>query len=83
MFAVLARSNIDGILMNPASLEMSWTSTVTMGPIGLFMYEYAASMSSTSPSLLAIMARALAFLNCSCRSGNCTLIVCVRIASAP
>jgi hypothetical protein len=40
-------------------------------------------MSSTSPSLLAIMVRALAFLNCSCKFENCTLIVCVRSASAP
>jgi hypothetical protein len=40
-------------------------------------------MSSTSPSLLAIMVRALAFLNCSCKSGNFTLIVCVRSPSTP
>ncbi len=40
-------------------------------------------MSSTSLSLLAIMVRAFAFQNCSWRSGNWTLIVCVRSASAP
>ncbi len=83
MFAVPAPSNMDEILMNPASLEMSWTSTMTMGPTGLFMYESSASMSSTSPSLLAIMVRAFAFLNCSCKPGNYTLIVCIRSASAP
>jgi hypothetical protein len=37
VFAVPAPSDMDGILMNPANLEMSWTSTVTMGPAGLFM----------------------------------------------
>jgi hypothetical protein len=52
---------MDGILMNPASLEISWTSIVTMGPAGLLMYESAASMSRTSPSLLAMMVRAFAF----------------------
>ncbi len=82
-FAVPAPSDMDGILMNPANLEMSRTSSVTMGPTGLLMYESFASMSNTSPSLLAIMVRALAFLNCSCKSGNCSLIVCVRSASAP
>ncbi|CAK9262372.1 unnamed protein product [Sphagnum jensenii] len=62
---------------------MSLISMVTMGPAGLFTYESAASMSKTSLSLLAIMVGALAFLNCSWRSGNWTLIVCVRSASAP
>ncbi len=83
VFAVPTLSDMDGILMNLASLEKSQTSTVTMGPTGLFMYESSASMSSTSPNLLAIMVRAFAFLNCSCKSVNCTLIVCVRSASAP
>jgi hypothetical protein len=82
-FAMPAPSNMDGILMNPASLEMSRTSNVTMGPVGLLMYEFSASMSNTSPSLLAIMVRALTFLNCSCKSRNYTLIVCIRSASAP
>ncbi len=82
-FSVPAPSDMDGILMNPASLEMSRTSSVTMGPAGLLMYESSSSMSNTSPSLLAIMVRALTFLNCSCKSGNCTLIMCVRSASAP
>ncbi len=40
-------------------------------------------MSRTSSNLLAIMVSALTFLNCSWRSGNWTLIVCVRSASAP
>ncbi len=35
-----------------ASLVMSLTSIVTMGPAGLFMYESAASISKISPSLL-------------------------------
>jgi len=83
MFAVSEPLDMDGILMSPASLEISWTSTMTVGPAGLFMYESSASMSSTSPTLLAIMVRAFAFLNCLCKSGNCTLIMCIRSASAP
>ncbi len=83
MFVVEAPSAMEGILMNPASLEISLTSIVTMGPVGLFMYESIASMSKTSPSLLAIMVRAFAFRNCSCKSRNCSFIVCVRSASAP
>ncbi|CAK9201322.1 unnamed protein product [Sphagnum troendelagicum] len=74
---------MDGILMNPASLEISWTSIVTMGPAGLLMYESTTLMSRTSPSLLAMMVRAFAFQNCSCKSGNCTFIICVKSASAP
>ncbi len=74
---------MDEILMNPASLVMSWTSIVTMGPTGLLIYESTTSISKTSPSLLAIMVRAFSFRNCSCKSGNCTFIVCVRSASAP
>jgi hypothetical protein len=80
---VVAPSAIDGILMNPTSLEMSCTSTVTMGPVGLLMYDSAASISRTTPSLLTIMVRALTFRNCSCKSRNCTFIVCVKSASAP
>ncbi len=56
---------------------------VTMGPAGLFTYESVASLSRTSLSLLAIMVSALTFLNCSWRSGNWILMVCVRSASAP
>ncbi len=40
-------------------------------------------MSRISPSLLAMMVRAFAFRNCSCKSGNCTFIICVRSAFAP
>jgi hypothetical protein len=32
-----APSAMEGIMMNPASLVMSWTSIVTMGPAGLLM----------------------------------------------
>ncbi len=78
-----APSAIDGILMKPANLVISWTSTVTMGPAGLLMYDSAASISRTVPNLLAMMVSALTFLNCSWRSGNYTFIVCVRSAFAP
>jgi hypothetical protein len=54
-----------------------------MGSAGLLMYDSATSISRTAPSLLAIMVRALAFRNCSCKFGNCTFIVCVRSAFAP
>jgi hypothetical protein len=54
---------------------------MTMGPVGLLIYESATSISRTSPSLLAIMVRAFAFRNCSCKYGNCTFIMCVRSAS--
>jgi hypothetical protein len=64
--------------MDPASLEISYTSTVTMGPAGLLMYELAGSMSNTSPTWLARIVRAFSFLNCSCRFGNWTLTECVR-----
>ncbi len=37
----------------------------------------------SSPILLAIMVSALVFQNCSCKSGNCTLIAWVSWASAP
>jgi hypothetical protein len=47
------------------------------------MYESTALMSRTSPSFLAIMVRAFAFRNCSCKYGNCTFIVCVRSVSTP
>jgi len=30
-----------------------------------------------------MMVKAFAFRNCSCKSGNCTFIICVRSASAP
>ncbi len=56
---------------------------VIMGPAGLLMYEFIASISRTSPILLAMIVRALVFLNYSCRSGNWTLIACVSWASAP
>ncbi len=80
---VVAPSAMDGILMNPTSLKMTWTSIVTMGPVGLLMYESTASMSRTSPSLLAMMVRAFSFQNYSCKSGNFTFIVCVKSASTP
>ncbi len=83
MFMVAVPSAMDAILMNPASLEISWTSIVTMGPAGLLMYESTTSMSRTSPSLLTMMVSDLAFRNCSCKSKNCTFIVCVRSASTP
>ncbi len=67
-------SAIDGILMYPGSLEMPLSSIVIIGPTGLLIYESAASISRTSPSLLAIRVRTLVFLNSSCTSGNCTLI---------
>ncbi len=70
MLEVPAPSTNFGILMEPANLEMSSTSTVTMGPAGLLMYESAGSMSNTSPTLLASIVRAFLFLNSSCRSGN-------------
>ncbi|CAK9208951.1 unnamed protein product [Sphagnum troendelagicum] len=82
-FVVGAPSAIEGILMKPANLVMSPTSTVTMGPAGLFMYDSAASIFRTVPSLLTMMVSALTFLNCSWISRNCTLIVCVRSNSAP
>ncbi len=69
-----APSAIDGILMYPGSLEMSLSSMVIMVPAGLLMYESTASISRTSLILLAMIVRALVFLNCSCRSGNWTLI---------
>jgi hypothetical protein len=69
--------------MDPASLEMSCTSIVTMGPAGLLIYESAGSMSNTSPTWLARIVRAFSFLNCSCRSGNWTLTECVRSDSNP
>jgi hypothetical protein len=53
-------------------LEMSLSSMVIMGPTGLLMYE-----STASPILLAMIVRALVFLNYSCRSGKWTLIACV------
>ncbi len=56
-----APSAMEGILMYPASLVMSLTSIVTMGPAALYMYELAASISKTSPSLLAMMVSALVF----------------------
>jgi len=67
-------SAIDDILMYLGSLEISLSSIVIIGPAGLLMYESTASISRTSPSLLAIKVRALVFLNSSWRSGNCTLI---------
>ncbi len=76
-------SAIDGILKYPGSLEMSLSSIVIIGPVGLLMYESAASISRTSPSLLAMSVRTLVFLNSSWRSGNYTLIAWVSYASAP
>lgn len=83
MFVVGTPSAIDGIMMKPASLEMFCTSIVTMGLVGLLIYDSTASISRTVPNLLAMIVSALAFLNCSWRSGNCTFIVCMRRASAP
>jgi hypothetical protein len=56
---------MEGIPMYPASLLMSWVSTVIMGLTGLFMYESSGSISRTSPILLAMIVRAFVFLNYS------------------
>jgi hypothetical protein len=77
MSSISAPSTIDGIQMNPESLEMSFNSIVIRGPAGLLMYDSAGSISSTSPILLAVMVRALVLRNCSCKSGNWTLIAWV------
>ncbi len=74
---------IEGMQMWPTSLLMSWISTIIIGPACLFTYDSTSSISRTSPILLAIIVRALSFLNCSWRSGNWTFIVCMSITSAP
>ncbi len=74
MSSISTPFTIDGIRIYPGSLEISFSSIVIMGPASLLIYESAASISNTSSSLLAIMVRALVFRNCSCKSGNCTLI---------
>ncbi len=78
-----APSAMEGIRIIPASLLMSLTSTEIKGPVDLLMYESGASISSTSPILLAMMVNTFSERSYTCRSENCTRMVCVRSFSAP
>ncbi len=74
---------IERMQMWPISLLMFWISTINISPAGLFTYDSTGFISKSFPILLAIIVRALSFLNRSWRFGNWTFTVCVSIASTP
>lgn len=74
---------MEGMRIWPASLLMSWVSTLIIRPAHLFTYKFGRSISKTSSILLAIIVKDFSFLNYSWRSGNCTFIMWVSKAFAP